>query len=237
MERFCQKCGHSIASDEARFCGQCGHALRTSRDPSGNQQSFDNVKDVQNINAIQNSDIRGSFNNYQSYDPFYRPSLDITSSPVNNWCTIKRLWQGSLASLGVISAVLTIIGKNIFQIKDSLPDWIVRDAWIYGIAGLIASIMALILAVALKTPGGLRIFGNLFIVLDRNVVRIGLRCACPYSECGGVMEPRFDGKILRWVCRKNPTMHRVDFDMTQVSRAIEKGQLNAKLESLARSRA
>jgi DNA-directed RNA polymerase subunit M/transcription elongation factor TFIIS len=232
MERFCQKCGRIIASDEARFCSQCGHSLHIHDEQGSNKQVFDNFRDVQSVNAVQNSDVRDSFNTIQRYDPFYRPSLDIRSSLVTKMPTVKRLLQVGIGVLTITSGILTIVGKNIFQVKTYFPDVLIKAAWIYGIPLVAVSITLLIFLFVLKITGGFSLCRQDWLIVGQNVVNVEYRCACPYSECGGIMEVKSIGNIWRWVCRKNPTMHQVDYDSTLVSKAVEKGQLNSKFQNV-----
>jgi hypothetical protein len=193
------------------------------------------IRDAQSVTAVQNSDVRDSFNTTQIYDPFYRPSLDITPSLITKWWTVRRFWQISLVALTITSSVLTIIGKNIFQVQSYLPEDIIRYAWIYGIPLAVSSAILLLVTVKLTITGSIRLFHQDWLRFGKNVVSVKYRCFCPRSECGGVMKVEFvTGHSWRWVCGNNPA-HNFDFDSTLVSSALKKGQLNEKFDKMIRT--
>lgn len=192
-------------------------------------QNFGGFRDVESGNVIQGSKINNSFN--QNYNPYHRSLLDITPSSVTKSLALKRVFQISFSILSFTSIILTIIGKNIFQIKDCLPEWAIKDVWMYGVVFIIVSVFLLLLALKLTIKGSISLFAQCWVVIDKAIIHMQFRCICPFSECGGVMEPKFTGNDWLWVCRRNHK-HRMDFDGTQIASAIEKGQLNPKIKAV-----
>jgi hypothetical protein len=87
--------------------------------------------------------------------------------------------------------------------------------------------------VILRITGGIRLFSGAWLLVDEDIVNIHFRRACPFSECGGVMEPKnIVGVGPRWACRRNPRSHLIEYDHTQIANAIKKGQLASKIKGV-----
>jgi hypothetical protein len=105
--------------------------------------------------------------------------------------------------------------------------------WTSGITFLIAAILLLVFALILKIKGGIRLLSEAWEVVDNDIVNIQFRRACPFSECGGVMEPKKIRDVgPRWVCRRNPRSHLIEYDHTQIASAMQKGQLDSKIKAV-----
>ena len=180
---------------------------------------------------IQDSDVRYSFN--QISNPYDRPPLDITPSVITKIIPLRGLFRGVLGILTFISVIFTILGTNIFQIKDYLPASFIKYVWMWGIAFLIPAILLLVVAIILQIKGAFGLFSTVWVLVGKSIADIKFRRVCPFSECGGVMEPKFISGIgWRWVCRRNPRLHLVEYDYTQVASAMKKGQLASEFKTV-----
>ena len=166
---------------------------------------------VRQSGGITAQTITNSFN--QPYNPYQRPPLDITPSSVTKTFPLWSLFKGGFGVLSFISIILTIIGENIFQIKDHLSESFIKSVWIWGIALLIAAALLLLFVIMLRIYGTFRLFSQVWMVFGNNIFNIQLRRTCPFSECGGVMGPRIIPSFgLRWVCARNPRLHIIEYD-------------------------
>jgi hypothetical protein len=169
----------------------------------------------------------------QPYDPYHRPPLDITPSSVIKMFPLRGILKVIVGVLSFVSVILTILGKNIFQIKDYMSGSVITNVWTLGIAFLFLAILFLVSVVVLKITGGIRLLSDAWVVVDQDIVNIQFRRACPFSECGGVMEPKNIKDVgPRWVCRRNPRSHLIEYDHTLIANAMKKGQLISKIKAV-----
>lgn len=132
-----------------------------------------------------------------------------------------------------IFTMLIIVWENIFQIKHYLPTGFIVHVWTFGITFLVFAMLLLAFVVILRITGGIRLFSGAWLLVDEDIVNIHFRRACPFSECGGVMEPKnIVGVGPRWACRRNPRSHLIEYDHTQIANAIKKGQLASKIKGV-----
>jgi hypothetical protein len=168
-----------------------------------------------------------------THDPYHRPPLDITPSSVTKMFPLRGIVKVSFGVLSFVSVILTILGENIFQLKHYLPESVIRDVWTLGIGLLILAIFVLVFMLILKIAGSIRSLSGAWVVVDKGIVHIQFRRVCPFSECGGVMEPKNIKDVgPRWVCRRNPRSHLIEYDHTQIASAMNKGQLNSKIKTV-----
>jgi hypothetical protein len=165
------------------------------------------------------------------HDPYHRPPLDITRSSVTKMFPLRGILKVSVGVLIFVSVILIILWENIFQIKDYLPGSVIKLAWLIDF--LLPAIFVIVSVLILKITGSIRLLSGAWRVVDKDIVHIQFRRACPFSECGGVMEPKnIIGVGKRWVCRRNPRSHLIEYDHTQIASAMKKGQLNSKIETV-----
>jgi hypothetical protein len=169
----------------------------------------------------------------QPYDLYHRPTLDITPSSATKMFSLRGILKVSVGVLSFVSVILTILGKNISQIKDYLPESTIKYVWAWGITFLVFAIFLLLFVLRLKMKGSIGLPSGALVVVDKDILNIQFRRACPFSECGGVMEPKNIRDVgPRWVCRRNPRLHLIEYDDTQVASAIKKGQLASEIKAV-----
>lgn len=235
----CAKCGATVVGADAKFCSKCGSKLQNSDNRQNIRENSGNALNVSLGGGTLYGDIRVGSSVPSS--PYQLPSLDLSPSLLlGRKSTIKsRVKTFSIVgALSFTSVMFTIFGTNIFEIGKyfsflGLPASLLSGWWFAGSAGLlIASLMILAQALFLRWVKFIKFTRTAWVNIDDKVYVVHFKRVCPYAHCRGVMEPKLvppkeDKNRLTWmwVCGSNPDLHRVDYDSTQVDRAIESGDL------------
>lgn len=167
------------------------------------------------------------------FDIDWTPSSVGRKVPVN-----KGLWTSFLmGSISLVSGIFGIFGLDVHKIKIYLDTMQLPSGWWHStwlavsVALFIVSTICLIFLLWLKFFKGFRYLGTDWVNMQNTVFPIVYRRKCPH--CGGVMEAKIvaskanpNEQEPNWVCQRNPRLHRIEFDHTQIEEAWKKGKLS-----------
>ena len=105
---------------------------------------------------------------------------------------------------------------------------------IAAIAGIfIGSCMMLVQALVVRRVNFFRFIRTAWVNIADKIYTVHFRRVCFYSHCSGIMEPKRvvskedkNKSTWMWICQRNPDLHKVEYDSTQVDRAISDGGLD-----------
>jgi hypothetical protein len=182
-------------------------------------------------------------------NPYQFPPLDLSPSCLlgGKVTTRKAIKIFSITgAIGVISGLFTILGINIFDLKKYFPFsfFVDRPILSWCVIAVIASVIIvsfteLVQALVIRQVNFVRCIRTAWVSIADKIYTLHFKRVCPYSHCGGIMEPKRvtsteDKNKLTWmwICQGNPDLHKVDYDSTQVDRAINDGALDFLFHNL-----
>lgn len=129
-----------------------------------------------------------------------------------------------------ISSVFTLFGTDVFKIGDFLSKGKIQWVSMVSLGILVSSLILLLALIKLNFTKVFHSFSGQYEIVSGKIVYLPYKRVCPY--CRGTMEPKFQlSKIdknqmeRKWVCQKEPNLHQLDFDWTQIDEAIKDGKL------------
>ena len=239
-DRGCGKCGATVTDPDASFCSRCGSSLLQG---TTNTQSIrHNSGNALNVSVGSGVLSGGIHLNNSMANPYQLPPIDLSPSRLlgGKITTREQIRIFSITGvIAVISGLFTIFGINIFDLKKYFPFSMLMEKNIYWsvivfIAGIICfSCAMLIQALIVRRVTFFRFIRTAWVNIADRIYVVHFKRVCPYSHCRGIMDPQREmiskeGKnkfVWMWICERNRDLHKVEYDSTQVDRAISDGGL------------